>query len=158
MEKMQSSKDYFNEVLEPNRSDFERDRTSLRFMTNYVISLFHLRDWPYHCDLEFIQCHCGKSFDNEHAFWEYVKNNKVPDAVYVRDVAHAVKHMKLNNFTTVGQASQAISRPGPFDPKEFCGTDFETAEIIIDVTPPVPLAPICEELYKFWKCLIDKMP
>jgi hypothetical protein len=51
-------------------------------------------------------------------------------------------------------ASEAESQQGDFDPKDFCGADFYTAEIVIDGTP---LFPVCEALFDFCNDLIDKV-
>lgn len=160
MEKMQSSKDYFHEVLEPNRSDFERDTRSLRFMTNYVISLFHLADWLWHSesDRKLVISEWGNpNIKDEKALWKCVEK-KVANAGYIRDVANAVKHMKLEHkpsTPTVRHASQVESRPGDFDAGDFSGRDFYTAEIVVD---GMPLFPVCEAVYDFWKVLINKIP
>jgi hypothetical protein len=159
MAALQTSKDYFREVLEPNRSDFLSDRTSLRFMANYVTSLYHLADWLGKSDLSFVQSQWGNSIKSKHDIWDYAES-QVPDAGYIRDFANALKHMTLtkNPSTPMRHAAEAQSRGGGFDPKAF-SEGFDVGDIYISVgATTVSLPPVCEELYKLWKALIDNMP
>jgi hypothetical protein len=76
MAALQTSKDYFREILEPNRSDFLSDRTSLRLMANYAISLHHLADWLGESDLSFVQSQWGNSISKEN-IWKYAESQVV---------------------------------------------------------------------------------
>jgi hypothetical protein len=118
-----------------------------------------MRDWVYNMKRNELEKALGQKFADQAAFWRYIENN-VPGAAFIRDVANASKHVKLDHSSTsmTHVANVAIMTTGYGQGGYGEGPYGGAAELKIkDGSSDVSFDKCAQSTYKFWQSLIPKL-
>jgi|SRR5271169_4308949 len=157
--KLNSPKEYFEQVLEPNYNAFMGAPSTFQSAFNVASSLFHMRDWVYNLKRAELEKALSEKFSDQAAFWRYIEKN-VPGADFIRDVANASKHVKLDHSSTsmTHVANVAIMTAGYGEGGYGEGRYGGAAELKIkDGSDDVSFDKCAQSVFQFWNKLIPKL-
>ena len=157
--KLDSAQEYFKQVLEPNYNAFMGAPSTFQAAFNAASSLFHMRDWVYNLKRAELEKALGEKFADQAAFWRYIEKN-VPGADFIRDVANASKHVKLDHSSTsmTHVANVAIMTTGYGEGGYGEGRYGGAAELKIkDGSADVSFDKCAQNMFKFWETLVRKL-
>jgi hypothetical protein len=143
--------EFFEQILEPDYSDFSANPTSLRLAFHTAISLFHLRDWV------------ARAQSRSKSALQKDLHNRCSSFAIIADVANAVKHLKLYQ----GESYSNVRGVDDVHLGRIITTAYGVAggygygayglvPSIIVVPEEVMFAKVAAEVYEMWKNLKEK--
>jgi hypothetical protein len=94
-EKLESAKDFFDKILEPERDKFFAEPSNFFSVYCLVSALFHIHEWIFH----FNKTQITEKYacvSRSHELWQNVVEINVPDAKFMRDLANSMKHVEID--------------------------------------------------------------
>ena len=168
-ERLQSARDYFDNITTPAYQQFKNDRTTFLIVYSMASGLFHLAEWLFFYKEAEVKTKYGQNITSAGALWHQVIEPSVLDAGFVRDLNNAAKHTKLSfnphkpgkggpsttmyyaantSISTSGWSEGGFSE-GPFGGAATAKMDEGGREVLLE--------PIATAVYDFWKVLIDEL-
>src|SRR4051794_35951678 len=125
---LNTAADYWLEMVVPDCSEYFENRESLRYALHAAISLFHMSDWVFHthqatvrASFTFLDRKGNVTPVSDPGNFATALEQQCPDYGLIRGIAHAAKHLKLNNARPIPNAPSHASNTGvhppAFDPK-----------------------------------------
>lgn len=100
---MSNAKDYFGEIVEPTVGDFLANASSFRTTFETATALFHAHEWLWQHDRAALEAHYVQAFAKPKDLWNFIET-QVPSAGYIRDVANASKHVRIDWRPSTGMS------------------------------------------------------
>jgi hypothetical protein len=139
---LNTSADFWLEMAVPDCSEYFSNKESLRYALHAAISLFHMSDWVFHTHEAAVKANF--TFRNrkgvvvpvsDPASFATALEQQFPDFGLIRGIAHAAKHLKLNDVRPIPNApshaaNTAVHAP-TFDPNVFARGVFDTGRKVM---------------------------
>ncbi len=100
---MSSAGDYFAEIVEPTVHEFQTTPSTFKTAFATATALFHAHEWLWEHNRADLEAFYGQTFDSPGKFWSLVET-QVPHAGYMRDVANASKHVRIDRRPSTGMS------------------------------------------------------
>ena len=134
---LNTAADYWLEMAVPDCSEYFANRESLRYALHAAISLFHMSDWVFHtheaavkASFTFIDRNGATVPVSDPSSFATALEQQFSDFGLIRGIAHAAKHLKLNNVRPIPNAPSHAANTavhGPtFAPGVFADGVFDT--------------------------------
>ena len=134
---LNTAADYWLKMVVPDCSEYFENSESLRYALHAAISLFHMSDWVFHtheatvrASFTFVDRKGSVTPVSDPSNFATALEQQCPNFGLIRGIAHAAKHLKLNNVRPIPNAPSHASNtgvhPATFDPKVFSSAVFST--------------------------------
>jgi hypothetical protein len=160
MQKLVSSKEYFQHVLKPNYDDFMRAESTFQRAINMASSLYHFHEWVFATDKIAAERELSATFASPHDLWNLVEA-AVPEAGSIRDLANASKHVSIDRKPSTSMthiANTSIVSVGWGQAGFGVGRYGGVPSVIMDQgSDPVSLDDGATKVFQFWEALVKKL-
>jgi hypothetical protein len=163
---LNTAADYWLEMVVPDCSEYFENRESLRYALHAAISLFHMSDWVFHthqatvrASFTFLDRKGNVTPVSDPGNFATALEQQCPDYGLIRGIAHAAKHLKLNNARPIPNAPSHASNTGvhppAFDPKVFTSAFSTHRRVILAGAngSDVEFDKILRSVYELWTSL-----
>lgn len=139
---LNTAADYWLEMVVPDCSEYFQNGESLRYALHAAISLFHMSDWVFHtheraviANFTFVDRKGSVVPVSMPSNFATALEQQCPEFGLIRGIAHAAKHLKLNDVRPIANAPNHASNTGvhppAFDPKVFSPAVFSTRRRVV---------------------------
>lgn len=139
---LNTAADYWLEMVVPDCSEYFGNKESLRYALHAAISLFHMSDWAFHThettvktNFTFMDRNGTITAVSDPATFATSLEQQFSDFGLIRGIAHAAKHLKLNNVRPIPNAPSHAANTavhGPtFSPDVFAHGLFDTSRKVM---------------------------
>jgi len=156
--KVETAPEFKSAVVDRDYEEYKKNPTCLRLAYHLALGLLHLRDWTF-------EEHSGSDrwpykFKEERKYQEFLAG-ECKYFGFMRDLANAVKHMKLKKWRSTKMEKLADTElMGPaFQPSAFQGNAFQTHTMIVSEIAPgkfVQFEPAADAVMAMWNDLFSK--
>jgi hypothetical protein len=167
MFQLNTAADYWLEMAVPDCSEYFANKESLRCALHAAISLFHMSDWIFHTHEAVVRANLTFKDRNgtavpvsDPATFATSLEQQFPDFGLIRGIAHAAKHLKLNNVRPVpnapSHAADTAVHPSTFSPNIFAAGVFDTGRKVMLASAngnDLAFEKILRSVYAMWTSL-----
>lgn len=157
---MSSAHDYFAEIVEPTVNEFQTTPSTFKTAFAVATALFHAHEWLWQHNRPDLEAHYERTFGSAGKFWEFVES-QVGLAGYMRDVANASKHVKIDRRTSTGMSHIANTHiesssygTGSYGRGRYSGGNLT----MDDSGRSISFDECVGELIGFWRPLLSSLP
>jgi hypothetical protein len=159
---LQSSEDFFINVVQPNRDAFFNNKSTFAAAINLSTSLFHFHEWLHPEYRTQLENHFNRTFSSKGQFWSFVEGSN-SNFGYIRDATNASKHVTIGGRhpTSTGMSHIANTHithtsfgQGGYGRGRFGGGPNVT---FADGGNQISFDTCAQELFDYWRTLLEAL-